>query len=85
MTDEISQTVETKRLYIRAFLAITTNIGFLSVVGWIVYRGLPINGTGRDILLMLLGALVTLATQVNSFYFGSSQGSADKTELLAAE
>jgi hypothetical protein len=36
----------------------------------------------KDIILYLLGALTTISTQVVSYYFGSSSGSASKTEEL---
>lgn len=75
--------VERRKQVIRGWLAVLTNAGFLFVVIWLVVEGLPTAGTDRDILLLLLGALVTLATGVNAFYFGSSQGSQDKTEILA--
>ena len=83
MTDEKTNDTQKRQQYIRGWLAVVTNGAFLFVVVWIVVDGLPAVGNGRDILLLLLGALVTLATGVNAFYFGSSQGSQDKTELLA--
>ena len=36
----------------------------------------------KDIVIYILGALTTIATQVASFYFGSSQGSKDKQKSL---
>lgn len=33
----------------------------------------------RDVVIYVLGALTTVATQVVSYFFGSSQGSADKS------
>lgn len=36
----------------------------------------------KDIIIYILGALTTVATQVVSYYFGSSSGSADKSRAL---
>ncbi len=38
----------------------------------------------KDIVIYILGALTTVATQVVSYFFGSSTGSADKTRTLNA-
>lgn len=37
----------------------------------------------KDIVIYILGALTTVATQVVSYYFGSSSGSADKSKALS--
>lgn len=37
----------------------------------------------KDIIIYILGALTTVATQVVSYYFGSSSGSADKSRALS--
>lgn len=37
----------------------------------------------RDIIIFILGSLATLSTQVASYFFGSSQGSADKNKTLS--
>jgi hypothetical protein len=36
----------------------------------------------ENILIFVLGSLFSIATQVVSYYFGSSQGSKDKTKEL---
>lgn len=36
----------------------------------------------KDIIIYILGALTTVSTQVASYFFGSSQGSADKSKHL---
>lgn len=36
----------------------------------------------KDIVIYILGALTTVATQVVSYFFGSSSGSADKSKAL---
>ncbi len=40
------------------------------------------NSPMKDIVIYILGALTTVATQVVSYFFGSSSGSADKTKAL---
>jgi len=37
----------------------------------------------KDIIIYILGALTTVSTQVASYFFGSSQGSAEKQKTLA--
>jgi hypothetical protein len=49
----------------------------------------PVGGTGnpnglQNVLFTLLGALGAAFTQVVNFWLGSSKGSSDKTDLLAA-
>ncbi|MBI4778256.1 hypothetical protein HY792_05000 [Candidatus Desantisbacteria bacterium] len=41
------------------------------------------NPQMKDIVIYILGALTTVATQVVSYFFGSSSGSADKTKALS--
>lgn len=38
----------------------------------------------KDIVIYILGALTTVATQVVSYFFGSSSGSADKSKAIHA-
>ena len=40
------------------------------------------NSPMKDIVVYILGALTTIATQVVSYFFGSSHGSAEKTKAL---
>jgi hypothetical protein len=40
------------------------------------------NSALKDIMIYILGALTTVSSQVCSYYFGSSSGSADKTKAL---
>lgn len=40
------------------------------------------NSPMKDIVIYILGALTTVATQVVSYFFGSSSGSADKSKAL---
>lgn len=57
----------------------------LAAVGLVVlliYRAIP-DGN-RDIINIALGALVSMAVTVVTYFYGSSKGSADKAESLRA-
>jgi hypothetical protein len=71
-----------KKFDFKALLGLLVIAGFFAVVFILIYSP-GINPTVKDILLILLGCLVTLVKDVYGYYFGSSEGSAKKTELLA--
>ncbi|WP_062265735.1 hypothetical protein [Endozoicomonas arenosclerae] len=53
---------------------------------WVIDRGdakLGEDNVMKDIIIYILGALTTVSTQVASYFFGSSQGSAEKHKQLA--
>ena len=60
-------------------LAAVGVLGFFGVLGWVLAYGLPAGG---EIVLILIGTLTAIVTQVYAYYFGSSAGSARKTALL---
>ncbi len=62
-------------------LAYTLLVGFFAVMGFLMFATVPVGS--RDLLNILLGMLGTSVVSVVSYYFGSSQGSAEKTKLLA--
>ena len=41
-----------------------------------------VDGAQKDIVVYILGVLSTITTQIFAFYFGSSAGSKEKTEIL---
>lgn len=41
------------------------------------------DGASKEILLFVLGCVSSNATQIVSYYFGSSKGSDDKTKTIA--
>ena len=71
--------IETRDWIPRA-LAVGVTAGFFGILIWILMRGLP--DSGKESLLLLLGALQTAWTGIVSFYFGSSAGSQKKDQML---
>lgn len=50
--------------------------------GVVMFDNTPVESSRKDILIYVLGVLSAVSTQVASYYFGSSQGSKDKSEQL---
>lgn len=70
---------------VMATIAILLVLGFFAVLSILIYAAfvkVTLDGTLKDVLLVLLGTLGTLVTAVVNYYFGSSQGSAAKDQLL---
>jgi hypothetical protein len=47
-----------------------------------MFDSAPVDSTRKDILIYILGVLSAIATQIISYYFGSSIGSKDKSDQL---
>ena len=66
----------------KGWLAALVTIGFLGCIFTLFAQ--PMSEPSKDVLLVLIGALVGIVKDVYGYYFGSSEGSARKTELLGA-
>ncbi len=62
---------------------VLTFILYMIVIYGSTKDGFLKEGT-KDIVIYILGALTTIASQVISYYFGSSAGSADKSKALSS-
>ena len=67
-------------MYVLAGLMV---VSILTIIAILIYVELPT--ANKDMLYMVIGALISAFTTVISFFFGSSKGSADKTELMNKE
>lgn len=68
---------------IKSWLAAIITIGFLAAL-FVLFQ-VPLPETSKDILLVLIGCLTGIVKDVYGYYFGSSEGSARKTELMSSE
>jgi hypothetical protein len=53
-----------------------------TLFGIVMFQDAPVDSSRKDILIYILGVLSAISTQIVSYYFGSSQGSKDKSEQL---
>ena len=58
-------------------------IGFFGSFAMLRYRPDVFTETNKDALMLMIGALVSAFAGLMGFFFGSSAGSARKTDLLA--
>lgn len=56
-------------------------IGFFGLLGWVLAWGLPTEGS--EVLIVLIGALAAMVTQIGNYFFGSSAGSKEKQDIIA--
>jgi hypothetical protein len=62
------------------------SVMFVGGYGWIVVSVLQagvLSPDVKEVLIFLFGALTTSVVTIVGFWFGSTQGSADKTAVLA--
>jgi CDP-diglyceride synthetase len=70
---------ENKELYMYILGAIIV-IAFFATIYLLAKVEMPL--TNKDLLLIVIGALVAKFGDVVAYFFGSSKGSADKNEML---
>lgn len=71
-----------KKDWIPASLAILAVVAFLGCLYALFTRAIP-DGAARDVLMMLIGALIAIVKDLYGYYFGSSSGSSEKTSAMA--
>ena len=62
---------------ISSVLALIAMISILVIFGY-----LSIYKQSDNILLMVIGALISILSQIVSYYFGSSKSSSDKSSII---
>jgi hypothetical protein len=62
-------------------LAATVVIGFFALLYFFVFIGIPVEN--KELLNITVGALIGSFTTVVGYFFGSSAGSANKTDIMA--
>lgn len=67
--------------YTPMVLAYIVSVGFFGVLVFMLTKSIP--ASGKEALLVMLGALGLAWGNVMSYYFGSSSGSARKTEIIS--
>jgi len=76
------KTMKTKEIFMYALGGLVV-IGFFFILYIIFSKTMPTEN--KEIGLLVIGALVTKFGDVINYFFGSSKGSADKTELMNKE
>ena len=70
-----------QRITLAALLAVGVTLGFISTLAWLTLHDSPT--TSHDIVMALTGVLGAQFASVINYHFGSSSGSAKKTEIMA--
>ena len=60
-------------------------IGTMALAFMVLSGFIPIEGTNKEIIFYIFGALVAIVTSIYNYHRGSSQGSKDKSEVLSFE
>lgn len=65
-----------------SYLALCVTALTFSLFYIILFHSVTLDDNGKDIVLYILGVLSAILTQIFSFYFGSSQASVVKDEII---
>ena len=68
---------------ISPILALGTVVITLALFYVLIFSPKTVEGDSKDIVMYILGVLSAVLTQIYSYYFGSSAGSADKSKTIA--
>ena len=63
-------------------LALSILLLTFALFGVVMFNDTPVEASRKDILIYILGVLSAIASQITSYYFGSSAGSKDKSDAL---
>jgi len=70
-------------IWIRAALSLAFITGYGFIVTEFIAREVAVSESTERILIFLFGALTTSVVTIVNFWFSSSQGSVEKTEVMA--
>jgi len=70
-----------KTSWLRGFLTIAAVVFFGAAFLFMMEQTIP--DKNRDAIMILIGALITRSEKIDSFFFGSSQNSHSKDEVIA--
>lgn len=79
--DSARKRQSTMRDWTPSVLGLAIILGFFGLLGYILAYGLPTSG--GEVLMIMVGALAAMTTQVGNYFFGSSAGSKEKNEMIA--
>ena len=71
--------VNLKELYMYILGALIV-LGIFVLTWFFLYKEMP--ATNKDIMLMLIGAMLAKFSDVVSYFYGSSKGSSDKNQMI---
>jgi len=70
-----------KNLYLKYVIAILVIVGFFALLIFLIYKPIPENN--RTLLDMVVGALVGCFSTIVAYHWGSSAGSAEKSDVIS--
>ncbi len=79
---EVEMAKSGRKSYTQNILAFIGVLGFFGCLA-VLFFGPEMKGNQETILNILIGTLATINISIFAYYFGSSKGSKDKTEMLA--